>query len=51
MMVHESEAVLVKPAATGSWTYVMVPFDAEQLFGCKSQVMVKGSINGIAYKG
>ncbi|KRE35416.1 YdeI/OmpD-associated family protein [Paenibacillus sp. Soil522] len=51
MKVHAFEAVLVKPAAVGSWTYVTVPFDVEELFGRKSQVRVKGTINGIAYKG
>lgn len=51
MKVHEFEAVLVKPAAVGAWTYITVPLDIEELFGRKSQVRVKGTINGIAYKG
>lgn len=51
MKVHSFEAVLVKPEAVGAWTYVTVPFDVEELFGRKSQVRVKGTINGIAYKG
>lgn len=50
MKVHAFEAVLVKPEAVGSWTYVTVPFDVEKLFGRKSQVRVKGTINGIVYK-
>lgn len=50
-MVHEFEALLIKPDAVGAWTYITVPFDVEQHFGSKSLVMVKGTINGIAYKG
>jgi hypothetical protein len=51
MKVHHFEAVLVKPAAVGAWTYVTVPFDIEEQYGSKSQVAVKGTINGVAYKG
>ncbi|RCW44364.1 YdeI/OmpD-associated family protein [Paenibacillus prosopidis] len=50
-MVHEFEALLIKPDAVGAWTYITVPFDVEQHFGSKSRVMVKGTFNGIAYKG
>ncbi|WP_169087132.1 YdeI/OmpD-associated family protein [Paenibacillus sp. PL91] len=51
MKVHHFEAVLVKPAVVGAWTYVKVPFDVEEHYGSKSQVAVKGTVNGIAYKG
>lgn len=50
-MVYEFEALLIKPDAVGAWTYITIPFDVEQNFGSKSRVMVKGTINGIAYKG
>jgi hypothetical protein len=50
-MAYEFEALLVKPDAAGAWTYLTVPFDAEQHFGSKSRIMVMGTINGIDYKG
>jgi hypothetical protein len=49
--MFEFEAKLVRPDASGSWTYLTVPFDAEAIFETKSRVQVKGSVNGIAYRG
>lgn len=49
--MFEFEAKLVRPDASGSWTYLNVPFDAEQIFETKSRIQVKGSVNGIPYRG
>ena len=40
------EAVLVRPEGTGTWTYLVVPFDTNKEFGTKSQVRVKGTVDG-----
>ncbi|WP_340006804.1 YdeI/OmpD-associated family protein [Paenibacillus sp. FSL K6-0276] len=49
--MFEFEAKLVRPDANGSWTYLNVPFDTEEVFETKSRVQVKGSVNGILYRG
>jgi hypothetical protein len=49
--MFEFEAKLVRPDASGSWTYLNVPFAAEEIFETKSRVQVKGSVNGIPYTG
>jgi hypothetical protein len=49
--MYDFEAILVRPEATGSWTYVNVPLDVEEIFGTKSRVQVKGSVNGVPYRG
>ncbi|WP_410513576.1 YdeI/OmpD-associated family protein [Paenibacillus sp. BR2-3] len=49
--MHEFEAKLVKPDISGSWTYLTVPFDVEKSFGSRARVQVKGTVNGIPYKG
>ncbi|WP_053374131.1 YdeI/OmpD-associated family protein [Paenibacillus sp. FJAT-27812] len=46
MKVLNFEAVLVKPAAVGAWTYVTVPFDVEEHFGQKSQVAASLAYSG-----
>ncbi|MBD2872331.1 YdeI/OmpD-associated family protein [Paenibacillus arenilitoris] len=51
MTEQKFEAVLVRPEAVGAWTYMTVPFDAEKLFGSKARIAVKGTINGVSYKG
>jgi hypothetical protein len=45
------KATLVKPNAVGAWTYLTVPFEAEKVFGGRAQIPVKGTINGIPYRG
>jgi len=40
------EAVLVRPEGTGTWTYLVVPFDTNKEFGTRSQVRVKGTVDG-----
>jgi hypothetical protein len=44
------EAVLVKPEGTGTWTYLVVPFDSGREFGTRSQVRVKGTVDGHPYR-
>ena len=44
------KATLKRPATPGSWTFLDIPFDVEQVFGHKGQVKVKGTINGYAYR-
>lgn len=45
------EAVLIRPAGVGTWTYVDVPFDVQEAFGSKGQVRVRGTVNGAPYRG
>jgi AbrB family looped-hinge helix DNA binding protein len=40
-------AILDCPGGAGTWTYVWLPFDAEQEFGMKTNIPVEGLINGI----
>lgn len=51
MAMHTFEAVLIRPEGTGTWTYLNVPFRAEEAFGSKAQVKVKGTVNGVPYRG
>ncbi len=44
------QAVLERPEAVGSWTFMHVPFSVEEKFGTKSQVRVKGTVNGVSYR-
>jgi hypothetical protein len=44
-------AKLVKPDAVGAWTYFTVPFQTDEVFGSRAQIPVKGTINGIPYRG
>jgi len=43
-------AILKKPEGIGTWTYLDVPFDVEKIFGKKSRIQVKGTINNIPYR-
>jgi hypothetical protein len=47
---RDFEAVLVRPEGTGTWTYLVVPFDSGKEFGTKSQVRVKGTVDGHPYR-
>jgi len=49
--MFEFEAKLVRPDASGSWTYLNVPYDTKEIFDTKSRVQVKGNVNGIPYRG
>ncbi len=51
MTVREFVAALVRPEGTGTWTFFTVPFDTSTEFGTRSRVQVKGSIDGLPYRG
>jgi hypothetical protein len=44
------EAALVRPEGTGTWTYVVIPFDSTREFGSRARVRVKGTIDGHPFK-
>jgi len=44
------EAVLIRPTGTGTWTYLNIPFQAQDAFGSRGQVQVKGTLNGVPYQ-
>lgn len=50
MTSRDFEAVLVRPEGTGTWTYLVIPFDTTKEFGTKSQVRVKGTVDGHPYR-
>ena len=50
MSGHEFEAVLERPDAAGTWTFLRVPFDVQGVFGSRARVAVKGSVNGVAIR-
>ena len=43
-------AALERFEGVGTWTFLIVPFDTETIFGKKGQVKVAGTINGAAYR-
>jgi hypothetical protein len=45
------EATLVRPDQAGAWTYLVVPFDVRKVFGSAAQVRVKGTLNGVTFRG
>ncbi|RKN86974.1 YdeI/OmpD-associated family protein [Paenibacillus ginsengarvi] len=45
------EAALVRPAGSGTWTYVPIPFSVEQTFGTRGQFKVAGTVNGCPIRG
>ena len=47
MSAQEFDAVLEKPDAVGTWTFLRIPFDVEQVFGSRARVAVKGTVNGV----
>lgn len=50
MPVQEFEAVLIKDDGTNG-LYIRIPFNVQEVFNKKSQVKVKGSIDGYPYRG
>jgi hypothetical protein len=50
MTSRKFEAVFVRPEGAGTWTYLVVPFDTVKEFGTRSQVRVKGTIDGHPYR-
>ncbi len=51
MPSHDFQATLIRPNATGSWTYLNIPFSVEVGFGSKGQVKVRGTLNAHALRG
>jgi hypothetical protein len=44
------QARLTARGPGGAWTFLNVPFNVEQVFGCKSRVPVAGTINGFGFR-
>jgi hypothetical protein len=51
MEIQQFIAKLVKPNAAGAWTYLTVPFKADEVYARRAQIPVKGTINNIPYRG
>jgi hypothetical protein len=45
------DAMLIRPEGVGTWTFVNIPFNAEEAYGAKGQVKVRGAVNGQPYRG
>lgn len=45
--MQQFEASLVRPAGTGTWTFVQIPFDVVGTYGVRGQIKVKGTVNGV----
>ncbi|WP_123041725.1 YdeI/OmpD-associated family protein [Cohnella candidum] len=41
---------LFRPDGIGTWVYVTVPFPAEEAFGKRGQIRVRGTVNGAAFR-
>lgn len=50
MTYQKFDTVLIKPETVGTWTFFIIPFNVEEVFGQKNHVKVKGSINGIDFR-
>ena len=50
MGVHAFEALLVRPAGVGTWTYLSIPLEVSSTFASKGQVKVKGTLNGHPFR-
>ena len=50
MTEYTFESTLQKPDITGSWTYLVIPLNIEEIFGSKGQVKVRGTIDGYPYR-
>ncbi|QGQ97823.1 DUF1905 domain-containing protein [Paenibacillus psychroresistens] len=51
MEIQRFKAHLVKPDTVGAWTYLTVPFKADEVFASKARIPVKGTISGVPYLG
>jgi Bacteriocin-protection, YdeI or OmpD-Associated/Domain of unknown function (DUF1905) len=45
------EAKLEHSGVPGTWSTVRIPFDVEEAFGSRARVAVKGTVNGVAFRG
>src|SRR5260370_8355481 len=50
MTEYSFESALQNPDITGSWTYLVIPLNIEEIFGIKGQVKVRGTFNGYPYR-
>jgi hypothetical protein len=44
-------AVLERPNEVGSWTFLFMPFDVATAFGKRGRVAVRGTIDGVEFRG
>jgi hypothetical protein len=51
MSLQSFTATLQRPEGVGTWTYLTVPFDAAAVYGVKGQIKVKGTLNGLPFRG
>ena len=51
MPANAFDAVLIRPEGVGTWTFVNIPFNVEEVHGAKGQVKVRGTVNGQPYRG
>ena len=49
-MIQEFDTILMKPETVGAWTFFVIPFNIEEVFGLKNHVKVKGNINGVEFR-
>lgn len=50
MSLQEFDTLLMKPETVGTWSFFVIPFNVEQVFGRKNHVKVRGTINGIEFR-
>jgi hypothetical protein len=50
MAAQEFKTALIKSETIGTWTFFIIPFDVEEVFGLKNHVKVKGTINGVEFR-
>ncbi len=50
MATQEFSAVVERLPGDELWTVLVMPFDAEQVFGTKGSVRVRGTINGVPFR-
>jgi hypothetical protein len=51
MPIIAFHAVLTRPEGVGTWTFVRIPFNVEEVYGSRGQVKVRGAVNGQPYRG
>src|ERR1700727_306016 len=49
-LVKNFEAPLERDSSPLKWVIVRIPFDAAKLWGKRGQILVKGEINGFAFR-
>ena len=50
MATHTFSAMVERLPGDELWTVLVMPFDAEQVFGTKGSVRVRGTINGVPFR-